>query len=341
VQNGIVTRILNGLGVKLTGEDQQRLAKRYTDNKEAYYLYLKGRSHALVVTSEGLDRAIAYFDEAIALDKDYALAYAAKAEAYLWNSALNVEDTVPKAREPALEALRLDKDLSEAHCALAVVKAWVDWDWKAAETEFETTRKLDPASSCYNDNYGPLFASIGRQEDASIALNRALRLEPHSGIRHANLGSAYYYWQQYDQAITELNTALELHPQYWLARFIRAQAYEQKGMYNDAIKDYESLPDDFVGKQPWLARGLALAGRKGDAGRILSQIRRGTARQDPWGMAAAYLALDDIEETFKWLGIALDQRFFILPTLKVEPAFLRLRNDDRYKKLLRSMNLEP
>jgi TolB-like protein/Tfp pilus assembly protein PilF len=346
VQDDIVARILEGVRLRLSVDEQQRLVKHHTENPEAYQLYLLGRYYALKLTPDGFEKAIERFDRAIELDKNYALAYAGKSEAYSLAQDMfpRADQTVAKAREFATKAIELDENLSEGHCALAVVHVTYDFDWSAADREFKRALTLDPASACVGDNYGPVLGIIGRTEESLRETVRALRLDPRSMVRYFNRGQALYYAGQYDQAVEALLQGKDLDPNYWLTRFYLASVYTQQSKFDEAVAELQSLPGGGFELLP-IVYVLGVSGRTDEAMKLLEKVSHLqfpiTGGALAWITAIAHTGLGDKDRAFEWLQKAHDDHFSAFASLKVDPVFRSLRPDPRFAKLIRSIGLEP
>jgi non-specific serine/threonine protein kinase len=244
LQEDISKDVTEKLRLRLTGEDQKRLTKRYTQNTEAYQLYLRGRYEWNKRTQDSVKKSIEYFNQAIEKDPNYALAYAGLADVYNVAAGyldLSPKEIFPRARAAATKAVEVDDTLAEAHSALAMVKAH-DWDWAGAEREFQRAIQLNPgyATAHYFYGYADL-CPMGRFEEAIAELKIAVELDPFSGIINTNLGGTLYYARKYDEAIAQCRKTLEIDPNFALAHVALAGVYEQKGMYEEALAELQKL----------------------------------------------------------------------------------------------------
>jgi serine/threonine-protein kinase len=344
LQNEVVGQISEKLRPRLSGADQQRLTRRYRESVDAYQLYLKGRYEAYKFTAEGIEKGIKLFNQALQVDASYALAHAGLSETYMVASGwyMQPREAGPKAKEAALKALALDGSLDEAHGALAVVLAMYDWDWPGADREFKRALELNPGSRSVGDNYGQILAMTGRLNEAFAEQRRALQVDPLSVVCNTNLGLVFYYARQYDGAITQFQKALDLDPSFWLARLGKGNAYEMKAMVGEADAEYQRLgrlgiPD----LRAWSARGLSLTGKTEAARQAVDRLSRSKPPLPTWDMAIAYLSIGEKDQALAWLEKARDERFLVLPAIKVDPMFDGLRSDSRFEDLLRSMGLAP
>ncbi|HEY6119073.1 MAG TPA: protein kinase, partial [Pyrinomonadaceae bacterium] len=221
-QREIATQITQNLKLKLSGADERRVTERYAKNPEAYQLYLKGHYYASRYTKEGFNKGIEYFDQAIAKDPNFALAYSGLSFCYLnqtdWVFA--PKDSVPKARQAVEKALSIDETLAEAHTMLAMVLLQYDWNWSAAEREFRRAIELDPNYSVGRSFLAWHLAAMGRFDESIAEDKRALNLDPLSPAVNADLGWDLYFARRYDEAIEQLLKAVDLEPNYWVSHVL-------------------------------------------------------------------------------------------------------------------------
>jgi len=346
-QDEVIRQVLERLNLAPSAEQQQRMAKQYSEDAEAHQLYLRGRYHTLKFTKEGMDKGLDLMNQALRLDPRYALGYAGLSEAYMTASDWympSIEAGV-KAKEAALKAITLDDSLSEAHTAMAYVLGWFDWDWQNAEREFKRAIELNPGSEPAHYVYGTTLGMIGRVEESIAELKRAQQLDPLSGPVTFELGRSLYFARRYDEALDRLKVASELTPSSFLGRIYLGNVYELKAMYAEAIAEYEKTLQVGVGfpdARAWIGHGLAVAGRTADARKTLNELSREKPfTTGPWGMAVLHLGLGDKDQAIAWLERARDDRFIVLPSLKIDPIFNGLRSDPRFAAILLSMNLTP
>jgi tetratricopeptide (TPR) repeat protein len=208
IQDEITVKIIEMLKVNLLGEERANIVKRYTNDSEAYNLYLWGRHFWNLRTEDGLNRALDYFQKAIERDQTYALAYSGLADCYSmlpWYGKWLPKDAFPKARTLAKEALEIDSQLSEAHASLAIIKYWYDWDWQEAENEFKRAIDLNPGYASAHQWYGTLLGEMGRENEAIAECEKAVELDPLSPIIIANLGDRYFGVRQECMKMPEKN----------------------------------------------------------------------------------------------------------------------------------------
>ena len=237
IEETLSKEIADALGIQLTGEEEERLTKRYTENNEAHEAYLKGRFELAKFTVEATQKAVQHFEEAIEKDPDYASAYAGLAQCYFWLGqplhAMPHREAMPKAEELAMKALELDNTLGEAHTWLASLKANYHWDWAEAETEFKLALELDPSSASAQSGYSAILLRMGRPDEGIAHGRRALQLDPlNLGLR-TRLAEHFYNARRYDDGIEQCQTVLELAPNYQRAYYVISWMYQAKGQYEE------------------------------------------------------------------------------------------------------------
>ncbi len=347
-QREIATTITQKLQLKLAGTETKGITKKYTDNNEAYQLYLKGRFHFAKRTKEDVLKSIDYFQQAIKLDPNFALAYARIAEAYnqMPNYPyLSPNEAFPKAKAAARRALEIDPSLSEAHAALGNTLNSYDWNWTEAESEFKQAVELDPNSASAHYRYGVEYLiSIGRSDEAIAEVKRALEIEPLDLNMVANLARVYHYERQPDKALEQAKRAHDLEPNFVIGRLSLGMAYNGSGLYDDAIRLSENSLQSDPGYQHMLWIGgyaYAKTGRRREAEEVIGKLREIAKTQYviPSFAASIYGALGDKDKAFAELDNALEQRDSWLKWIKVDPLWDTLRDDPRFKATLKRMNL--
>ena len=335
----------DALALKLTAEDRRLLTRRYTENTEAYQLYLKGRYHGNRCSKEGFEKAVVCFHNALEMDPEYALAYAGLAEAYNNSSTFHLTptETLPRMKHAAKRALELDDMLSEAHTILATATMNDDWNWSAAENEFKRAIEINPSLATAHLWYGWFLTLMGRFDDSLNEFKRAQQLDPVSPVINAFIASPFYYGRRYDQAIGELNKAIELEPNFWLAHWILGMAYEQKGDVSEAIASFQRAKslDDSPLILALLGRAFALAGKTREAQDTVAELKELSEKRfvSPYHIALIYDALGEHDLVFEFLEEAYEERDESLPVLNVDPRLDSLRSDPRYEDLLRRIGL--
>jgi TolB-like protein/lipoprotein NlpI len=351
VQEDIARQISDKLHLTVTGAERQRLAKRHTDNTDAYKLYLRGRHHLTKWSEEDFRKAIEAFKQAIDLDPHYALAWTGLADAYysMSNLYLPPHEAMPKSRAAAERALALDQTLAEAHYALATVKAFYDWDWPAAEREFKRTLELNPGYAPTHPIYGVCLMAMGKTEEALAELKRLRDLDPLSlSIAVTSINPLVYApapARQYDRAIAELQKIIALEPKFPPARYVLGLAYAQKRMFDESLTEFEKARE--LENAPYilgpLGHAYAVAGRRAEAQKILDELQDRAKRENvaALNLALVYAGLGEKDKTFEWLEKGLERKDEEMTYLGVDPRFDGFRSDPRFTDLLRRMNLAP
>jgi tetratricopeptide (TPR) repeat protein len=242
LQNDLAKDMTSMLRMRLTGEDEKRMAKSYTANPEAYEDYLRGRYWWNKFNVDGFNKGIDYFQRAIAKDPAYALAYSGLADGYSQLALIGFvspKEAFPKAKEAAQKAVELDDSLAEAHTSLAFIKTNYEWDWSGAEREFQRAIELNPSYATAHRFYGLALVFMGRFDEGVVELKRALELDPLSTPNNHALGLGFFGAGQYDQVIEQERKTLDLDPNFILAHFILGVGYIQESMYREGIAESE------------------------------------------------------------------------------------------------------
>jgi TolB-like protein/Tfp pilus assembly protein PilF len=347
-QREIAAEITNKLQLKLSGESEQKLAKKYTDSNEAYQLYLKGLFHFANRTKEDVQKAIGYFQQATRLDPNFALAYVGISQSYSMMpsySYLSPKEAFPQAKAAAQKALEIDPSLADAHGALATTFAAYDWNWVEAEREFKRAIELNPNVADIHYRYGLIYLiPAGRMDEAIREIKRALELEPLSIAMNANLAGAYMYARQNDLALEQARKTFDLGPNHITARVWLANIYESLGMYNEAIAlSEESLKNHQSDQYFLLYAGYAYAktGRREKAEEAIKKLRdiEKTEPVDPYSFAVVYVGLGDKDKAFVELEKSFNERGYYVPLLSVDPLMDPLRDDPRFADLIKRIGL--
>lgn len=349
VQEEIARQISEKLRLRLTGEEQKRLAKRPTANAEAFRLYLLGRYYWNKRNREALRQAIDYLQQAVAADANYSLAYAGLADAYMLLAAYNYlppTEAVPPARIAVTKALDLDPELGEAHTSRGWIKYIFDRDWPGAETDFRRGLQLNPGYATGHHWYADFLTAMGRFDEAGTEIRRAQELDPFSSIINRDVAWSYYFARRYDTAIAQLQKVLATDPGFIPALTLLGRAYEQKGMHKESVAVFERAVADSGGNtanKAMLAHVYASMGRADDARSLLTELLAGMRQTyvSPYAIATIHEALGDRDQAFVWLHRAADEHSSDLSYLKVDPKLDGLRSDARFAELLKKMNLPP
>ena len=348
VQGEISKQITEKLRLRLTGQEQKLLAKRYTDNVEAYQLYLKGRYFWSKVTEEEIKKGTEYFQQAINLDPNYALAYAGLAISYEALASFfgfqSPQEFFLRSKAAAMKALEIDETLAEAHTALANYRLMYEWDWPGAEREYRRAIELNPNYAHAHQAFGLYFEALERFDEAIASRKRAQELDPLTPSTVADVGYPLYYARRHDQAIEHFRRALELDPNFSWSYLWIGQAYVQKRMYEEAITEIKKaitlLPDN-PRAIATLGHAYAVSGKRGEARKVLDELYEQSKRRyvSPYFIAVIHTGLGEKGLAFTWLEKAREERHPYLTLLKVEPVFDGLRSDPRFRDLLRRVGL--
>lgn len=344
IQNDISREIADKLHPRLTLSQHKHLVSHETTNSVAYELLLKGRFYRAKGGTESRKRAVEYFNEAIAADPNYALAYAELSFTYrilVGSGSLDPKEFTPKAEAAALKALELDETLADAHFALAFLKMNA-WEWSEAEFEFKRAIELNPNLARAYIGYSGYLSRMGRHDEAVAEIKRAKELDPLSTIINGNFGIILYFAGKFDEAIKILNETLEFDPNFSFAHLYLGYNYSAKKMYREAIEAYLkafSLGQETPSNKIYLGAAYAGAGESEEAETILSELETGENYVSPAELAVLYTALDDKEKAFASLEKAFNLHDLQLQYLGTDPAFKSLRNDSRFADLLKRIGL--
>ena len=346
VQTEIASEVAQTLKVRLTDTDTKRLNKRYTDNVEAYQLFLKGQYSWNKHTREDVFKSIEFYNQALEKDPNYALAYYGLSGAYgvLGNNFMPPREAFPKAKAYAAKAIEIDETLAQAHGSMAAVNLYYDWDWGATDKELKRAQELDPDSPQLCLIAGDRLEIAERFGEAKAQRKRALEMDPLLPQFNFVSGATSYFAGEYDDAIAQLEKTIELEPRYHQTYVFLGQAYEQKGIYAKAIDTYQkgvaqaSSGPDLVAA---LGHAYALQGDRLKAEHQLDELRKMSreAYISPYWFALVYAGLNDNDQTIIWLEKAYQDRCALLIWLNVEPTFRLMRDDVRFQDLIHRIGL--
>src|SRR5215213_9505388 len=352
VQDTISEQVTQSLALRLSGEQERQLAKRYTNNPEAYQLYLRGRYFWNKRTGDDIRKSVEYFEQAIALDPDYALAYSGLADAYWIVSSFDPAGGIallPQSRTAALKALALDDTLAEAHTSLGIIKEFYELDFTAAEREYRRGIELNQNYASAHHRYGFFLNRMERIEEAHAEFRRALELDPFSLPINVDAARPFFRSGDYERAIRQLQKAIEIDPNYPRAHNVLANWYAQMGRYDEAVAEAKkaaalsaSAGDPSQGSYQ-LVYIYAKAGQVSEARRMLDKLERGASRRNDqlYFQALAHAALGDRERAFALIEELYRTRSLELLGLKGDPAWDDLRGDPRFRDLLQRFGLTP
>jgi DNA-binding winged helix-turn-helix (wHTH) protein/TolB-like protein/Tfp pilus assembly protein PilF len=348
VQDSISQRVANSLPLNLNGEDRQRLTKRYTDNSEAFELYLQAQYLWDNRTAENRKRMFAYYEQAIAKDPNFALAYVGMADLQITlvgDNAAPFSKVEPDIRRNLAKALEIDPTLAQARNLLAEVKYQFDFDWAEAEKEFQKAIELNSNAASIHLAYGWYLMTVARFEEASREMEHAQELDPHSMVIYRARGRLLCYMHQPAQAIEHMRRVVDSEPNVPLNHLVLAWAYEDAGMYAQAVEEYikssavAGVPSEIAQRDAEVFKNSGWQGYVRAQRDWLLQRRDGYV--SPMRLAGLNARLGDKDETFAWLEKSVDQRASGIPALKIDPVFDGLHSDPRFAKLLQRMNIAP
>lgn len=343
VQDAISGRVVGALALHLSGEEERRLTKRYTDNAAAYELYLKGRYHLFKLTPTEVRKGVELFQEAVEVDPAYALAYTGIADAYRTlpiTSDVAPKDAFPNAKEAVTKALERDDSLAEAHAILGWIKFWFDWDWAGSESEFRRAIDLNPNNADAHRGYAHLLSNTRRHEEALREVGRARELDPLSLITNTLQGQFLHFAGRDDEAVRRFEKTIELDPNFWVAHINLAFVLIHKKMYGQALTELGKAREQSGGNTQTISLTgyvMALSGERERARGVLEELRRlsGQRYVPPYNLAMVYHGLGERQEALAWLERAYEERDVLLTFAAVDPKWDNLRQDPRFQALLR------
>lgn len=348
IQDEITLAIINVLKVKLFGNEKAALRKRYTDNVQAYELYLKGRLWNRK-TADGFKRAIEYFEQAIELDKDYAVAYSGLADYHVllgFYEAMPPKYAQERAKAFSAKAIELDNTLAETHSSYGATLGAFDWNWAQARKEYERAIEINPNYLAAYQYYAVNLAAQGDFEKVFEKTGRSMEIDPLLPITNANLAWLLYLSRQYEKSEQQARTTIEIEPNHFSAHWALGIALGQMKRYDEAIESLETAVN-VGGRRPFviadLGRVYAEAKKKRNALLILKNLEEAAKENyiSPLNYAKIYLGMNETEKVFEWLEKGFETRAVRLPWLLADPQFDRLRDDKRFKKLsekIKSLN---
>jgi TolB-like protein/DNA-binding winged helix-turn-helix (wHTH) protein/Flp pilus assembly protein TadD len=347
LQDRVARAIAEQIQINLTPREQAALKSATVVNPQAYESYLKGRYFWSKRTAGGLKVALAYFNQAIEEDPNYAQAYSGLADTYAllgdWQyAAMTPKEAYPKAKAAALKAVKLDNALGEAHNSLAFVLDGFDWDLDAAGKEFRRAIELSPGYATAHHWYAWHLALLGQYPQAIAEMKKAESVDPLSLIINADLAELLVLAHSYDEAIEQSRKTIEMDPNFAMAHNQLAQAYLQKHMYDQAIAELQKAVQ-LSGDSPTcianLARAYSLSGKRSEAMKLLNDLKSSSTARNSHAseVAAIYASLGDKDEAMNWLEKGYAERFN--PGVLIRPAFDPLRSDPRFQHLVQRVGL--
>jgi DNA-binding winged helix-turn-helix (wHTH) protein/TolB-like protein/Flp pilus assembly protein TadD len=347
-QDAISLKVGQRLLTKLTDEQRSLLTKRYTENKEAYDLYLKGWYLWSQTTEAGLKKAIEYFNQALDNDPKYALAYHGLTACHLVLGVLFLDpkEEMLKAKAAAMKAMELDDTLAETHASLGGVAFFYDWDWSTAEREFKRAIDLDPNLVRAHHWYADYLSAMERHDEAIAEMNRAMELEGSLSFGHSNLARIFFQARRYDEAIEQCRKGLNTDVTQGEIYRVLGQSHWEKGIRDEAIAELNKA-NTFA-----RARGItritgplgyayAMSGKRGEAEKLLDDLKARSKQRyvSSYFAAQIYAGLGERDQVFACLNKACEAHSHSLAFIKVDPIFDNLRSDVRFADLVRRIGL--
>jgi serine/threonine protein kinase/Tfp pilus assembly protein PilF len=347
IQDEITLAIVDNLKPTLLGHEKARLTRGKNIDVETYQSYLRGRFFWNERTEDGFRTAVEYFKSAIEQDPTYALAHAGLADCYNllgYYGYLQPKEAFPKAKRAALEALKLDDRLAEAHTSLGWVSMYFEWRWDRAEDEFKRAIELNPNYTTAQYWYAVLLFAMGRFDESVNRTKRAQELDPRSPIINTQMGWPYFFARRYDQAIEAFQNALLVEAGFWYAHWGLALSYIFRGMHEEALTELQKARHLHKGWQARIEAPIGVAygymGRREEAQKVLDSLLEHSQHEyvPPTFLSHVYFALGDDSQGLDWLDRAFGVRDGELTWLKTYPVYDHVRSDPRYATLLSKMH---
>jgi serine/threonine-protein kinase len=349
VQDDISLAIVDKLRVRLVVDDREKLLRRHTEDPEALNLCLKGRFFWNKRTEENLRRAIDHYEQAIARDPDYALAYSGLGDCYIVlpdYSSVAPRVAAPKAKDAVMRALEIDDSLAEAHASLALVRTTYDWDWAGAEREFQRAIEISPSYATAHYWFALHLMWMGRMDEALARIETARELDPLSLVINRNLAQICIFARRYDDAIVALKRTLEMDPAFPVAHVLLGEAYSHKGMKEEALAEFDAERELTGGFGPGVDTRIGSAyvrlGMRKEAEEVLSRLAVHAEKEfvKPSDMAEVLFSLGENDRAFECLEAAFEARDKGVLGLKVYPVYDGVRSDPRFVAFLSRMGLD-
>jgi TolB-like protein/Tfp pilus assembly protein PilF len=345
IQEDISKAIATNLRIELNGKEERAIAKRDTENPEAYRLYLQGRYYWNQRTDEGVKKGLEYFQQAIEKDPGYALAYAGVADSYAVGNGdylgLTPQEARPKSKAAALKALELDDSLAEAHTTLADTYLYYDWDFPKARQEFLRAIAANPNYPTAHQWYSEYLYAVGLFDEAIAEAKRAQGLDPLSVAITGSVADTYYYARKYDQAIEAYKATLKMDPNFSAVHVGLALTYGQKKMYPEAVAEWQEvarLSGNPAGAS-LLGDTYKTSGYQGFLQALLDHsLKNPVQSARPYSIARLYARLGKKSEALTWLEKAYAERSGGMVRLRSDPEFDSLRSDPGFVSIIRRMN---
>ncbi len=348
LQSEVTHAIADGIRVQLTPDEQARSAPKGAVDPAAHLAYLQGRFLWNRMSPEALRQSIALYEQALAIDPRYSLAYAGLADAYSVLGNTNVlppHESYARAKEAAERGLALDPTLADLHASLGFVLRFHDWDWPLAERAFLRAIELNPGYASGRRWYAQFLSGMARHEEAIAEAERALELDPLSLVIHTAVGDVLFYARRFERAIDYYRRCLEMDPSFGPGHTDLARALEHVGRLDEALEHMRlgtSSPDSAASASAGLAILLARAGRRDEATAAIERVMERARDRfvSPFGIASYHAIVGQNAEALDWLERAHEARDGALVWIKVHPRLDGLRGEPRFRDLLARMRLE-
>lgn len=337
----IVQDIAREIQVSLTAEEESKLENTRVVDSETYRNYLRGMYHINQFSLREVEKGIAILRETVSTDPGDPLPWAGLAVGYstIGHSPSSIEEAYSRAKAAANKAISLDDNLAEAHLALALVALYDEWEWDVAEREFKKAIAINPNLASAHTHYAWLLMLFNRIDEMWQHSRLAAELDPFLSLYSGYMACQYWYLGENEQAVKEAERVLEFAPTSGFALYVQGAAYSSSGNHDEAISVHENTADLHKQWRWALAPTYAYAGRKADALRIAEEFSGSPRPAEAWGLAEAYAGLGDIDEAFKWLDKAYNEKYGWIPWIDWNPNFKPLRNDPRFAAMLRRLKL--
>ncbi|MCH8981715.1 tetratricopeptide repeat protein [candidate division KSB1 bacterium] len=350
MQSEIALRIANELKIQLLSTEKQQIEKRNTENAEAFRSYLMGKYQLNNRTPESLKNALKYFNTAVSLDPNYALAYVGLTDCYTLISGaaygyIPREEAIQKANDAIRKAIEIDPTSAEAYNSLAYLKFRLEWDWEEAENYFKKAIELKPGYSSAYERYALYLALLGRNKESIQLMNHAYELDPLNPSVSTGVGRMYHFAKQFDKAIKQYEETLQMNPDYVETVFALGMSNSVLGNYDRAIQQLKRAIELSNGRLiiiTFLARTYAAAGMIEEAKKLQEELIQLQSEKNvsPFKFSVIDAALGNEDAAIDSLYKAYDEHFGILVYLKASPLFEKLFDHPRFYELLRKIGLE-
>jgi serine/threonine-protein kinase len=341
-QSNVAAQVVQALQVKLGGDETRALAKKPTENLEAHRLYLLGRYEFAKYTQAGWNNAIRYYEEALKLDPNYALAYCGLADnyAYMGSVVMPEKEAIAKEKEFAQKALELDPELAEAHMSLALALIAV-FDWRNGLKEFDRALELNPNLAFAYELQAWTLNGLGRFDEAIAKTRKAVELDPLNPFFQMSLSFFQYWARRYDDAIAQARKTLEMDPNSAIARVLLGLSFLKKSDTAGAIAELQKAraPNPGAWYQGFLGYAYAISGDRVKAEQALHELEDVAKHQyvSPTAFATIYLGLGDKEKVLDWLEKAYEQQDSACWYLKIDQIYDNVRNEPRFQALVKEI----